>query len=63
MFAIPRSVCVTDYTNKKCISIFFRNFKYLIEAFKLKGTDSPDVSMGQEEQGIENKPQPQNIQF
>lgn len=34
-----------------------------MEAFKWKGTDSPDVSLGQEEQGIENKPQPQNIQF
>jgi len=32
-----------------------------MEAFKCKGMDSSNVSMGQEEQGIENKPQPQNI--
>lgn len=62
IFAVPRSVCATDDANKtNCISILFRSFKYLTKAFKWQGLDSSDVSTGQEEQGIENKSQAQNI--
>lgn len=56
VLADPGSVRVTGYASKKCIHVFFRNFKYLMEAFKWKGVDPSDVSMGEEEQRTENKP-------